>query len=133
MAWMFYGRGAAHSVNFASGLVLGFSYAGPLMEHLAKGVGFDSLRGRALQVLAARAAALALGRAALFAASLWVTLAIMSITWIIGRLSDNELQKWIKRSSFRVPPKPGDPSEPLYEKAGEELVALYIAFKVVEE
>lgn len=133
LTWLFFGRGAAHSVNFAVGIALGFSYTGPLMEHLARSVGFESLRGRALQVLAARAAALALGRTALLAANLWVTLTILAATWIIGQLGDNEIQKWIKRSSFRLPPKPGNQSEPLYEKAGEELTALYIAFKVTEE
>ncbi|MNY75647.1 hypothetical protein D3C86_2149830 [compost metagenome] len=57
----------------------------------------------------------------------------LSTTWIIGQLGDDEIQKWIKRSSFRLPPKPGHQSEPLYEKVGEELAALYIAFKVTEE
>jgi hypothetical protein len=99
----------------------------------AERVGPETVGGRMLEGLAARAASLALRRAVLFATTLWLTLAVVTATWIIGKLSDDEMRKWCKRSNFRKPGKPEDKPEPLFDKPGEELVALYGAFKAIAE
>jgi hypothetical protein len=126
-------RGAANGLSFASSMAMGFSYAGPLLKLWAERVGPETVGGRMLEGLAARAASLALRRAVLFATTLWLTLAVVTATWIIGKLSDDEMRKWCKRSNFRKPGKPEDKPEPLFDKPGEELVALYGAFKAIAE
>lgn len=129
LMWAFFGRGAANVVNFSTGMALGFSYAESLFRHWSQQASGSVL----LDGLSNAAKWFSLRRAAIFSMTMWVTVAIMAITWVIGKLDDDELQKWLAKSSFRAVEKPGAKSTPLYDKPGEELTALYGAFKAVTE
>lgn len=129
----FAARGISNGLTFFSSMAMGFSYAEPLLKLWAERAGTRTVGGRVLGGLAARAASLALRRAAIFSTTLWLALAVAAATWVIGKLSDDEMQRWCKRSGFRKPGKPEEKPEPLYDKPGEELVALYGAFKAITE
>jgi len=129
LMFAFYGRGAANTANFAAGMALGFSYAEPLLQHWSKQFGGSAL----IDGLAERAKWFALRRAVLFSVAIWLALAIMALTWAIGKLDDDEIQKWIGRSSFRLNGNFEGKPKPLYEKPGEEISALSGAFRAITE
>jgi hypothetical protein len=119
-----YGRGLANGLAIGTGLAMGFSYSGPLLESWAKNAGGNV----ALEGLASSARWLATRRAWLFAATWWITFVTIALSFVIAQLSGDAIEKWTKRSSFRRSGRPEAIPEPMYTKPGEELAELYNAF-----
>lgn len=141
LMWLFYARTFANGLATGNGIALSLSYAGPLLEHLAKTTG-----SRMIGALARGAARLAARRALLFAGT-WIMFAVVTaLTIVIAWIDDDAMQKWAARSSFRKLPEPAldgpgaetgrgtpavkDVPKPkfLYDKPGEELTELFNGF-----
>jgi hypothetical protein len=123
LAHAFYARSVTNGLAVGTGLALGYSYSGPLLEHWAAKTGSE-----VLGFLGKQALKLAANRAWLFAATWWITFVTIALSFVIAQMSDDAMQKWVKRSSFRGAGKPEVTPEPLYTKPGEELVELHNAF-----
>ena len=125
LMWVFRARAYTNVGAISTGLALGYSYAGPLLEHLGQSAGGNA----ALEGLATGAKWLAERRAWLFAATWWLTFMTIAVTIVIGWLDDDAMQKWCAKSSFRKPAELDKEQPPLYGKPGEELMELYNAFR----
>lgn len=125
LARLLFARSLTSGLAVGTGLALGYSYAGPLLEHLGQSAGGNA----ALEGLATGAKWLAERRAWLFAATWWLTFMTIAATIVIGWLDDDAMQKWCARSSFRKPAEGDKKQPPLYAKPGEELTELYNAFQ----
>lgn len=115
-------------------IALSLSCLGPLLEQIAKKTG-SSLAKSAAKI----AIALADYRPVyLFAATWWLTVATIALSFFVGLLSDDAMAKWVKKCSFRKAPQ-GDkdgttPQEAsLYAKPGDDYTELLNAFKTVSE
>lgn len=149
LIWLFRARSGTNFLAAGTSGALGFSYAGPLLEHWAKRMGGNIV----LEGLAVGAEWLFIRQAALFAGTWIMFFAVTAITFVIAFLDDDAVQKWVKRSSFRKLPgadpktsgatvptpavaaggvkpaaKENPKPKPLYEKPGEELVELFNGF-----
>ena len=149
LMWLLRTRGVANLLGVFNGIALSVSYAGPLLEHLAKRAGYEWL-GAATNVVKW----LAKNRFTLFAGT-WILFFVTTvITFVIAHLDDDAMQKWVKRSSFRGQAQlnqetaPAEASlresraggnavlkvksklelQPLFEKPEEELTELFNSF-----
>lgn len=111
------------------GLLVGYSYSAALWEYLAKKLPQSLAKGALTLAAGARFLAVA-GRLAfmlrVLACATWVTIGISILIWV---LTDNELEDWCEKSSFRKNPKPDDAT---YSSDAKELEALYTAFNEVK-
>jgi hypothetical protein len=125
---------AQGSVAILGGLI-GYSFSGPLFEFVATrarsqlGQAVAQGLARGAHWLARPAAGAAVARVALLIrAAACVTWVSVGISVLVFVFSDDELEEWCDKSSFRPSPTPTGG----YAHEGEELEAIYRAFDEVK-
>jgi hypothetical protein len=117
---------AAHGASAYYGFLLSFSASGPWFEYIAAKTSNQALQKFALQ-RAGAASVVALRTAVLLRVVLYANLAGIALSVLLWYLTDDALETWCQKSSFRK--NPG--TSPGYASEEEELKHLYEAFNEV--